>query len=469
MPRAEYVLDVPYPRSFVHQSSPPMLRLVAALNGQRPSSPAASDTGFTYCDLGCGTADTLLTFAAANPRGRFHGVDFNPQQIATARVRAQKAELGNVELLECDFTALLEQDLPPLDFLVAHGIWTWVSAEKRAAILAFARRRLKSGGLFYVSYDALPAWAALEPLRRLMLEHTRHLEGSTLERARAGYELMKRLADGEAGYFRAHPTARSMLSLMEKAGLPYVAHEYFHEHWEPMYVADVARSLGRSGLSYVGQVPLHLNLPELAFPPKLKEHARTLADRLDLEMLKDYALNEPFRADVYIHGDAPGLAEVRSAFFADTTFALVTPLPLVKREVPLTPYTLDLTGAVYDGILEQLERAPSSAATLAARTELATLGVTRIADALQNLALGEQVMPACAAQSRSRRSRCRSTASSWRTRSRELEPPSWRCRRWGTVSPSPRSTRYVCTFGHPSRSSAERAGCARLRTAALFP
>ena len=174
-----------------------------------------------------------------------------------------------------------------------------------------------------------------------------------------------------------------------------MAHEYFHEHWEPMYIADVARSLGSVGLSYLGQVPLHLNVPELSFPPKVKELARTLKNRIDREMLKDMALNEPFRADVYVLDvvATTGLEATRRTYFEETTFGLLAPLPLVQREVPLVPFTLDFSGPAYDAVLAALARSPASARALVLQRELAHLGFPRVADVLQNLVLGGQVAP----------------------------------------------------------------------------
>jgi hypothetical protein len=134
-------------------------------------------------------------------------------------------------------------------------------------------------------------------------------------------------------------------------------------------------------------------VPELAFPPKVKEYARTVTDRVDLEMLKDFALNEPFRSDVYIKGNATGLADVKRAYFEETRFGLLAPLSQVKREVPLTPYTLDFTAPLYERILTALESAPASAHELVQQPALADVGFARVADMLQNLVLGGQVAP----------------------------------------------------------------------------
>src|SRR5437588_113040 len=82
-----------------------------------------------------------------------------------------------------------------------------------------ASRRLKPGGLLYVGYNALPGWASVEPLRRLMLDRGAAVKGSTLDRAREGVALAKRLSDDGAQYFADNPMAKKMLELMERVGL----------------------------------------------------------------------------------------------------------------------------------------------------------------------------------------------------------------------------------------------------------
>src|SRR5262245_25440041 len=123
----EYSTDVTYLRTFTNDLSPAMLRLVAALNGFAP--PPAD--GFDYCELGCGNGDTTATLAAANPGARFIGVDINPGHVAFANGLAARGGLTNVRFLERDFEALLEEALPSLDFVCAHGVLSWVSPAKR--------------------------------------------------------------------------------------------------------------------------------------------------------------------------------------------------------------------------------------------------------------------------------------------------------------------------------------------------
>ena len=105
----EYVTDVPYTRHFAHQLAPTMLRLVAAMNGVAP--PTGED--FDYCELGSGVGDSLVTLAAANPRGEFVGIDVNPEHVAISRRLAEEAGLANVRFLERDFSQLAPGSFPP--------------------------------------------------------------------------------------------------------------------------------------------------------------------------------------------------------------------------------------------------------------------------------------------------------------------------------------------------------------------
>jgi SAM-dependent methyltransferase len=393
--RAEYVTDVPYPRTFVPQIAPPTLRLVAAMNGL----PCPPEEDFDYCELGCANGDSLALFAAANPTGRFVGVDLNPEHVAFAEGLAARARLSNVRFAMGDFEGLSLEiphraGTPPgFDFVVAHGVWSWVSSIKRDAVLAFAARALKPGGLLYLSYDALPGWASIEPLRRAMLDHTASMPGSSLDRAREGVLYLQRLADSGAGYFASHPTARSMLALMHSAGPAYVVHEYFHEHFAPMYFADVERALSLSGFSFVGQVPLHLNVRELATPPQIKKTADLARGRTEFEMLKDFASHELFRSDVYVKGQVTRDEKELRFYFEGTPFGTIAPAGQIKRECKLPFYTLDFKGPVYDAILGAISETPATAMELGQRKALSHLGQLRIGDCLRNLVLGGQVVP----------------------------------------------------------------------------
>ena len=78
------------------------------------------------------------------------------------------------------------------------------------------------------------------------------------------------MEQARADYFGENPSASNMLTTMTKAGLPYVVHEYLHEHWAPMYFARVAWEMAASDLHFVGVLPVHLNFRDMAVPAALE-------------------------------------------------------------------------------------------------------------------------------------------------------------------------------------------------------
>ena len=386
---AEYVTDVPYVRAFENDLSPARVRLAAALNGFAP--PPAD--GFDYCELGSAHGDTTATLAAAYPRSRFVGVDLNAEHIASANRLSTEGQLENIRFLERDFEDLPREDLPDFDFITAHGVLSWVGPVKRKAVLDFASAKLRPGGLLHVSYNALPGWAPIEPLRQLIAGRASLGDGDSLARARAGLDLAKQLAGQGAEYFTSNPAAQAMLAKMEKLGLAYIAHEYLHAHWVPMYFAQVAAEMAAVGLYFVGQLPPYLNYRDLAIPPPLAETFRAIDDRVAFESLKDFALNEYFRRDVFIKGRAQRSDGATRAYLDATPFGGPLAGGPVPREVKLPYQTIHYAGAVFDALLPAIEAGATTLAALASRAEVASFGEPRVRDAVLRLTLGEAVVP----------------------------------------------------------------------------
>lgn len=387
--RHGYVTDVAYTRQFCPHLAPTLLRSVAALEG----FPPPPDDDFDYCEVGCGPGDTIATLAASHPRARFVGIDLNGEHVAFARGLAVRGGLSNLQLVEGDFESLAgDAALQRFDYVAVHGLLTWIAPEKRRALIAFAARRLKPGGLFHVAYNTMPGWAALEPMRRLLLDAA-GTEGTTAERAQRALDAAKALAERGSLYFVTNPPARDMLDAMVRLGPPYVAHEYFHAHWNPMYVADVAREMAAEGLAYVGQLPSYRNVPELALPTKLVGEAAHASDRIALEQLVDFAANEFFRGDVYRAGTGGRASATAAAYLDATPFGTLVDADRIRREVKLPHHVLRLDGEIETALLERLPRSATTARALAEDPAFERFGANRVRAALVRLLAAEQIVP----------------------------------------------------------------------------
>ena len=384
-----YLTDVAYVRQFSKELAPLALRAAAALNGFTP--PPAED--FDYCELGCGTGDTTNTLAAAYPRARFVGVDFNPEHVTFARGLAARGGLGNATFVERDFAELASESLPDFDYVCAHGVLSWIAPETRSALLDFAAARLKPGGILYVTYNALPGWAAVEPLRRLMLDASAGVPGSSLDRARHGVGVASLLCEAGAEYFASNPAAKEMLETTLKMGLPYAAHEYFGAHWQPMYFADVAAEMTKRDLGFIGQLPLYLNYRDLTIPPSAMGLFRQVSDRASFESLKDFAINEFFRGDVYVKGSSPRDEATTRAYLETTRFGTLTTSEHVKREVHLRHHVLRFEGPLFDVLIGRLAGSAATLQELLGDPAVAEHGAEALRPAVLRLLLGEQVAP----------------------------------------------------------------------------
>jgi SAM-dependent methyltransferase len=381
-----YPTEIPYLRQFCRELSPTLLRVAAGLGGFRLPTPAT----FDYCELGSGMGDTLCALAAAHPRSRFIGVDINREHVAFARSMAARSGLSNLTFLEQDLEALLQGDaLPELDFVCAHGLLSWISPEKRRAAIALAATRLKPGGLLYVSYNAMPGWAAVQPLRRLL--HELAGEGTLPERAQRGLEAARTLRDAGAKYFADNPAALEMLETMARVGPTYVVHEYFHDHWYPMHFADLAGEMSAAGLTFCAELPLYRNVARLTLPGTTSELVEAAGDRIAAGTLRDYASNVFFRGDLYVKGEGAPDAAAQAEVLDATRFGTTVTAERIRREVKFPHALLQLHGEPFDTILTLAVEGPVTIQDL--RQELPRFGVERIREALVDLLASEQLVP----------------------------------------------------------------------------
>ncbi len=382
-----YVTDVPYLRQFCRELSPTLIRAAAGLAGF-PVSHAAT---FDYLELGSGMGDTLCTLAAAHPDARFVGVDINHEHIAFARAMADRGGLRNVRLLESDLEALAQDEsLPPLDFVCAYGLLSWIGPDKRRAAIALAASRLKPGGLLYVSYNAMPGWAAVQPLRRLLRELA-GTEGTVTERAQRALAAANVLRDHGAKYFADNPAAGEMLDTMAKVGPAYVVHEYFHDHWYPMHFADLATEMDAAGLRFCAELPLYRNFPRLALPGTTSALVGAASDPIAAGTLKDYATNVFFRGDVYMKGSPSPEPGARAGYLDGARFGTLVTAERLRREVRFPHASLELPGEPFDTILARAVEGPVTVADL--RRALPRFDVERIREALVDLLASEQLAP----------------------------------------------------------------------------
>jgi SAM-dependent methyltransferase len=363
-----YITDVSYIPGFYPNMAPVAMRYVATLNRVKP--PAVSQ-GFRYLELGCGLGRALTTLAAANPRGEFVGIDVNPDHTAAVEKDVAAGQLSNARVLKADFRQLPD-DLGQFEFIALHGVFSWVSQEVRDHILALAKERLAPGGLLLVSYNALPGWAHLQPIRGILRHYAALRQGDSLQRMRDALAYLVYIRDKQAKYFIDNPRAAAYVDGLLKQDVRYLAHEYLNEHWTSFYFSDVAGMFGSAGLAFVGSLPVFTNFWDLCVRPEFQELFRTTSNRLVTEAHKDFCANTAFRWDVYAKAPQvmPELVDrLREA--DDLCFHVSRPGITLPYQVNLGVVTSTVQGPVYQALLQALSSGGMRLSELAAVKELA--------------------------------------------------------------------------------------------------
>ncbi|WP_281953637.1 class I SAM-dependent methyltransferase [Pseudophaeobacter arcticus] len=354
-----YVAEVDYTHDFFHEMTPAIMALAATSKGQKHN---LAQTDLSYCELGCGQGFTANLLAAANPHIQFHAMDFNPAHIAGARDLAAETDLDNVHFYERSFADFEQEESLPkqFDIIALHGVMSWVSQENQQHIVAFIRRRLKPGGMVYVSYNSLSGWAAMMPLRRILLDRAAQGTGPLEDRIAEALRFAGQLEGAEARFFKANPIAGSRLEKSRKMSRNYLAHEMFNADWTPFHFADLAGDLSAAKLNFLGSTSLLDHVDDICLTPQQRAMLEAESDPVHRESLRDVLVNEQFRSDLFVKG---GRSQTErgaiGAWFA-------TPLALTQRynggalrlswrlgEIALDP-------AQYGPILEALQAGPAT-------------------------------------------------------------------------------------------------------------
>jgi SAM-dependent methyltransferase len=270
---------VPYPGHPFAQTHPDRLATVATLFGLSPAHPASC----RLLELGCGDGGNLVPMAYTLPDSGFCGVDLSPRAIEHAAALRDALRLTNVELHRADLTALPE--LGTFDYVVAHGVYSWIAPEARDALLAACRAQLAPDGVAYVSYDVMPGGHVREITRQILRWHLRDIDDPG-ERITAARSLLQALAD--AGSEQA--------AWALEQGDPALYHDELAPHHEAILFTDFIAHARRHGLEFLAEADVF----EMQAGGLPDEYAA--ADVIAREQYLDFFKGRMFRQTLLCHG-----------------------------------------------------------------------------------------------------------------------------------------------------------------------
>jgi SAM-dependent methyltransferase len=281
--------EIPYETAVRFETHPDRLAAVGRFYGMDP----APVERCRYLEIGCGTGGNVVALAYHLTEGRFLGVDAAEVPIAAGERMRVELDLGNLTLTARDLRGIGAES-GEFDYIVAHGVYSWVPAEVRDALLRVCRERLAPNGIAFVSYNTLPGRYARRYLRDLMLFHTRDIR-DTDERLRQARWSLQYLANSPRLPDIWRPLVESDTAALLQMGDGWLFHDDFAEFDDPVYFHEFAAHASRHGLQYLGDA----DPPEMFDPEGLLKPVP--GGVIEREQYMDFLKARRFRQTLLCH------------------------------------------------------------------------------------------------------------------------------------------------------------------------
>jgi methyltransferase-like protein len=295
MPEATSYDEVAYVDAVFPQTHPDRLATIARLLdiGTPPIETCR------VLELGCAAGANLIPMALGLPGATFVGIDLSARQIERGRQTIDRLGLPNIELRHAN---ILDVDAAfgQFDYIVCHGIFSWVPEQVRDKILAVCRDNLVPNGIAYVSYNTLPGWHMMGMVREMMVFHASQFAEPPAKvlQARALLDFLAKSVPETTPYGK---TLGQVLGMVRPAADSYLYHEYLEEFNEPIYFREFASSLVRHQLSYLSEADFSAALLSSLPRPIADILRRISTDMVRMEQYMDFVRNRSFRQSLLVH------------------------------------------------------------------------------------------------------------------------------------------------------------------------
>lgn len=251
-------------------------------------------------EMACGNGMNLVPIAATLPKASFTGFDFAARPITQAQRMASDLGLSNIRLLQLDLRNV-PADLGSFDYIVAHGLYSWIPAEVRALVMPLIARHLAPNGVAFVSYNTLPGCHIRRAVWEMLKYHAREIEDKPAKLA-AARSLIALVSIPVAGEHESEKAMRAEVRHAGEGNDAALAHDDMSEPNDPVYFHEFVADATRAGLTFLAEARLGTMMgPGLA--PSVREALGKL-DRLVREQYLDFIFFRRFRESLLCHDKA---------------------------------------------------------------------------------------------------------------------------------------------------------------------
>jgi SAM-dependent methyltransferase len=286
-----------YPGHPFEQTHPDRLATIASLFGMEP----APVDRCRVLELGCGLGGNLLPMAYELPDSEFIGIDLSAPTIARGASNVARLGLSNISLRHCDILDVGE-DVGRFDYIIAHGVYSWVPQAVRDRMLAIFRDNLSPHGVAYVSYNAYPGSHFRDLTREMMLHHVSGIEDPK-QRIAQSRALMKLLAETTPEDKPYGIVMREQFERVSKMPDEVLYHDDLNAGARAFFVRQVAEDAARAGLQYLSEA----NVAHTSFGGHGEKVAQVLQQIseehfIEREQYLDFLVGRGFRESLLCRG-----------------------------------------------------------------------------------------------------------------------------------------------------------------------
>lgn len=262
---------------------------------------------------------------------------------------------ANAHLYDEAFDEFAKRDMPEFDYIGLHGIWSWISDKNRAVIVDFIRKKLKVGGVLYISYNTLPGWGTFAPMRHLMTEHADVIGADgvgIVSRIDGALNFTEKLLATNPLFARANPLIADRINKIKDQNRHYLAHEYFNRDWHPMHFATMAKWMESTKLTYACSANYLDSVEAVNLTPEQQAFLKDIHDPMFKQTVRDFMVNQQFRKDYWVKG-ARRLTPLEQAIsLREQRFVMTAHRPDVSLKVNGALGEATLTEKVYCPVLD---------------------------------------------------------------------------------------------------------------------
>lgn len=297
--KARFIYDeVPYPSFTFPQTHPDRLATMATFNGMSPATPE----NCRVLELGCGDGTNLISFAYGLPDSRFVGIDLSKVQIDDGKNTADSLGLTNIKLLKGDVVKLDIGKLGKFDFIIAHGLYSWVPNVVREAILTIYQKCLAPDGVGYISYNAYPGCHFRDLTRGMMQFHARDIKDSE-EKVQQGIALLNFIEQASVDDSVYQTMLKLEIEQIGERSSKNVFHDDFSKNNQPFYFYEFNDQINANNLQFLSEAePISMDLSGIS--ASARQMLNNLGDDLiRREQYLDFIKCRRFRATLVCHSD----------------------------------------------------------------------------------------------------------------------------------------------------------------------